>query len=250
MGTALRCPNVAPKCEEALHPSDVRKALGDEATAWAKYEQFAFSRFVETHAQDGVACCPTPGCPYVFEWDPANRKFACEVRGQACCRAPRRQTWRQAGWRRSCPTCLRSAARPTAWCVRCPGTEACAVRTCPRATRRPQTPASPNSWLGLGSSSAQPATSGCAPESLPADPPAEKALPRLAGSCHHAARRALVALCRQVQKVTGCNFIQCRCGEGFCYACGASAKKCRCADPTARQHAVPPAAAGARHGRR
>ena len=97
VGTALRCPSVAPKCEEALHPSDVRKALGDEASAWAKYEQFAFSRFVETHARDGVACCPTPGCPYVFEWDPANRKFACEVRGQACCRAPRRHAWRQAG---------------------------------------------------------------------------------------------------------------------------------------------------------
>ncbi|PSS35724.1 ATP-dependent RNA helicase [Actinidia chinensis var. chinensis] len=31
-----------------------------------------------------------------------------------------------------------------------------------------------------------------------------------------------------VERVSGCNWINCRCGIGFCYKCGREAKSCHC----------------------
>lgn len=43
----------------------------------AKYEAFSLKHFVESHGDDGFSCCPTAGCPFVFEWSPEDRKFSC-----------------------------------------------------------------------------------------------------------------------------------------------------------------------------
>lgn len=42
-----------------------------------KYEDFSLKKFIDEHNESGFSCCPTAGCPFVFEWAPADRKFSC-----------------------------------------------------------------------------------------------------------------------------------------------------------------------------
>jgi len=73
MAEQLRCPSVDPKCEAPLLPSDVARCL-KAPEAVARYERLALQRCVE--ADEGMGCCPTAGCEYMFAFDMDNRKCA------------------------------------------------------------------------------------------------------------------------------------------------------------------------------
>jgi len=73
MAEQLRCPSVDPKCEAPLLPSDVARCLKAPESV-ARYERLALQRCVE--ADEGMGCCPTAGCEYMFAFDMDNRKCA------------------------------------------------------------------------------------------------------------------------------------------------------------------------------
>ena len=84
MAEQLRCPSVDPKCEAPLLPSDVARCL-KAPEAVARYERLALQRCVE--ADEGMGCCPTAGCEYMFAFDMDNRKCAApHVRTAQHCR--------------------------------------------------------------------------------------------------------------------------------------------------------------------
>lgn len=91
----LRCPCVEPKCDAPLLPSDVARCLKLPESV-ARYERLALQRCVEartralqpanvggggcnrmcliSQADEGMGCCPTAGCEYMFAFDMDNRK--------------------------------------------------------------------------------------------------------------------------------------------------------------------------------
>lgn len=74
------CPE--PKCRAPLTGADVA-AVADAPTA-ARFEALALEQLVQKN-RDSMGCCPTPGCSYLFAWDPANRKLVCPLCSKAYC---------------------------------------------------------------------------------------------------------------------------------------------------------------------
>lgn len=85
-----------------------------------KYEEFALRRFVDAHGDDGFACCPTAGCPFVFEWSPEDRKFTCPSCSKVYCLVCKARRWRR---------CLLSGWVCSA-IIRRPGASPCFTRPC------------------------------------------------------------------------------------------------------------------------
>jgi len=72
---AVRCPD--PACRAPLTGGDVDAAV--DAGAAASFRERALSALVSRSAADGLSCCPSPGCAFVFAWDAANRKLTCPL---------------------------------------------------------------------------------------------------------------------------------------------------------------------------
>ena len=93
----LACPHVEPtkggggeKCGMALSQSDVLASLlscGERD----RYLRLSLSRTVDT--EDNLACCPTAGCEFQFEWDRANRKLECPLCRESYCLVCRTKPW-------------------------------------------------------------------------------------------------------------------------------------------------------------
>ncbi len=79
-GGGVPCPE--PKCRAPLTGADVA-AVADAPTA-ARFEALALEQLVQKN-RDSMGCCPTPGCSYLFAWDPANRKLVCPLCSKAYC---------------------------------------------------------------------------------------------------------------------------------------------------------------------
>lgn len=95
----LRCPCVDPKCNAPLQPADVARCL-KAPEAVARYERLALQRCVE--ADEGMGCCPSAGCEFMFAFDLDNRKRAAWCSGGL---SPRRATARH-GSPRLATSCL------------------------------------------------------------------------------------------------------------------------------------------------
>ena len=85
----LRCPCVDPKCDAPLQPADVARCL-KAPEAVARYERLALQRCVE--ADEGMGCCPSAGCEFMFAFDLDNRKRAAWCSGARLQGAPRLAT--------------------------------------------------------------------------------------------------------------------------------------------------------------
>ena len=90
MPEQLRCPSVDPKCGESLSPADVARCL-KEPEAVARYERLALQRCVE--ADEGMGCCPTAGCEFMFAFDMDNRKLECPLCNKSFCLVCRTEPW-------------------------------------------------------------------------------------------------------------------------------------------------------------
>jgi hypothetical protein len=98
------CPE--PRCRAPLTGADI-SAVADAATA-ARFEELALEKLIQSNSDSlGCAllrikrrngalarcnaeralrrCCPTPGCTFMFAWDPANRKLQCPKCNHAYC---------------------------------------------------------------------------------------------------------------------------------------------------------------------
>lgn len=87
VGDRLRCPSISPKaCTYVLTPHDCRAALGrtkEAASLLEKYETRSLEAAVA--AADGLSCCPSPGCKFLFAWDKDHRKLSCpDCRNEYC----------------------------------------------------------------------------------------------------------------------------------------------------------------------
>jgi len=85
----LTCPHVelhggGVKCGTALSQSDVLASLLNS-------RELSLSRTVDTG--DNLACCPTAGCEFRFEWDEENRKLECPLCGKSYCLVCRTGPW-------------------------------------------------------------------------------------------------------------------------------------------------------------
>lgn len=80
---AVRCPELS--CRVALTGGDVDAAV-DAATA-TQFRERALAALVAKSggAEGGLSCCPSPGCPFVFAWDAANRRLDCPLCKQRHC---------------------------------------------------------------------------------------------------------------------------------------------------------------------
>lgn len=84
--TEMVCPHVSPesskKCGQALAQRDVLACLEVPADR-DRYLRLTLSRVVDK--QDNMACCPTAGCVFQFEWDAENRKLECPLCHETYC---------------------------------------------------------------------------------------------------------------------------------------------------------------------
>ena len=77
----MRCPDLG--CRAALSGGDIDACV--DATTASAFHSRALSKLVERSAADGLSCCPSAGCTFIFAWDPSNRKLACPLCSKEYC---------------------------------------------------------------------------------------------------------------------------------------------------------------------
>ena len=145
----MRCPELS--CRRPLTGADVDACAPDAATA-RRFHALALDRLVARSKDDGMGCCPTPGCAFVFVWDDANRKLVC-------------------------PLCRKQ------YCLKCK----CNWHSGVRCEAHTAASADDGGMAALAKSGKWKACPHCG---------------------------------AWVQRVDGCNAMQCRCSKKFCYSCG------------------------------
>ena len=78
----VRCPELS--CRRPLTGADVDACAPNKDTA-ARFHALAFDRLVARSKDDGMSCCPSPGCPFVFVWDKDHRKLECPLCSKRYC---------------------------------------------------------------------------------------------------------------------------------------------------------------------
>jgi hypothetical protein len=197
----LVCPAVEPRrCGVPLTPQDVQRCL--PAGQAERYDRLALQRCVEAQDDLGRANpppppaaaaaahaglrlrhrhCPTAGCPFVFAWEPDNRKLECPLCSKSFCLLCRAEPWHTG--------------------MRCEQFQA----------ERGDPEASDAAFAQFASSQR---LKQCAIANRSSPPLARESNPPLRPS-------ARCPKCRWwVEKSSGCDAMHCRCNLVFCYKCG------------------------------
>lgn len=81
----LICPEV--ECKKDVHPSDLKGRISAELLE--KFSDFTLKNLVEMNPET-YSCCPTPDCPFMFEFDNTNgMDFICSFCKKHYCLACR-----------------------------------------------------------------------------------------------------------------------------------------------------------------
>ena len=71
----VKCPN----CGIPVHPNFIEDSLRNvNPQLWDKYERFSMNNFIQNNS-DEYSSCPTPGCEYMFFFNPGEFNFLCPL---------------------------------------------------------------------------------------------------------------------------------------------------------------------------
>ena len=88
----MKCPSIDPEvCGKPIAQSDVLTCLESEADR-DRYLRLSLDRCIDNDPE-GMGCCPTAGCSFLFAWDPENRKLDCPLCRKTYCLVCRVGPW-------------------------------------------------------------------------------------------------------------------------------------------------------------
>ena len=88
----MKCPSIDPDvCGKPITQSDVLTCLESEADR-DRYLRLTLDRCIDNDPE-GMGCCPTAGCSFLFAWDPENRKLDCPLCRKTYCLVCRVGPW-------------------------------------------------------------------------------------------------------------------------------------------------------------
>ena len=77
----IKCPN----CKTPIHPNFIEDSLRNaNPQLFDKYEHFSMNNFILNN-NDSYSSCPTPGCEYMFFFQPGEHNFLCPLCNKNYC---------------------------------------------------------------------------------------------------------------------------------------------------------------------